>query len=52
MFVRFYNGLENKKSLREKVPLNNPFVEEKQDITRTALYSFSRSFEAIQANIA
>ena len=52
VFVRFYNGLENKKLLREKVPLNTPFVEEKQDITRTKLYSFSRSFQALQADIS
>ena len=52
VFVNIYNGLENKKLLLEKVPLNTPFVEKKQDIIRTTLYSFSRPFEALQADIA
>ena len=52
VFVNIYNGLENKKLLPEKVPLNTPFVEKKQDIIRTTLYSFSRPFEALQADIA
>ena len=51
VFVNICNGLENKKLLPEKVPLNTPFVEKKQDI-RTTLYSFSRPFEALQADIA
>ena len=30
VFVNIYNGLENKKFLPEKVPLNSPFVEKKK----------------------
>ena len=52
VFVNIYNGLENKKLLPEKVPLNTPFVEKKQDIIRTTSCSFSRPFEALQADIA
>ena len=29
VFVNIYNGLENKKFLLEKVPVNAPFVEKK-----------------------
>ena len=47
MFVNIYNGLENKKYLPEKLPLNTPFAEKKQDIICTILYSFSRPFEAL-----
>ena len=39
MFVNIYNDLENKKFLPEKVPLNTPFAEKKQDI-RTILYIY------------
>ena len=52
VFVNIYNGLEKKKLLLEKVPLNTSFVEKKQDIFRTTLHSFSRPFEALQADIA
>ena len=45
VFVNIYNGLENKKFLPEKVPLNSPFVEKKKSIIYTTLYSFSRPFE-------
>ena len=50
-FVNIYNGLENKKFLPEKVPFNAPFVE-KRNIIHTTLHSFSRPFEALQADIA
>ena len=52
VFVNIYNELENKKYLPENVPLNAPFVERKQKIIRTTLYSFSRPFEALQADTA
>ena len=52
VFVNIYNGLENNKILLEKVPLIAPFVEKKQNIIRTMLYSFSRPFEALQSDIA
>ena len=51
VFVNIYNGLENKKFLSEKIPLNTPFVEKKQDIICATLYSFSRPFEALRADI-
>ena len=51
-FVNIYNGSENKNFLPETLPLNTPFVEKKQDIIRTMFYSFSRPFEALQADIA
>ena len=46
LFVNIYNGLENKKVLPEKLPLNSPFVE------NTTLYSFRRPVEVLQAEIA
>ena len=52
LFVNIYNGLENKKFLPEKLPLNSPFVENKENIIHTTLYSFHRPFEALQADIA
>ena len=35
----------------EKVPLIAPFVEKKQNIIHTKLYSFSRPFAALQSDI-
>ena len=53
VFVDIYNGLENKRFLPEKVPLNAPLVKKKKkNIIRTTLYSFSILFEALQADIA
>ena len=52
VLVNIYNGLENNKILLEKVPLIAPFVEKKQNIIRTMLYSFNRPFEALQSDIA
>ena len=47
VFVNIYNGLENKKILLIKVPLNAPFVEKKKkNIIHTMLYSFRRPFQA------
>ena len=52
-----YNKLENKDLEPERMPLNTKFVEKKNKniyiyIIRTTLYSFSRPFEALQADIA
>ena len=52
-----YNKLENKDLEPERMPLNTKFVEKKKKniyiyIIRTTLYSFSRPFEALQADIA
>ena len=53
VFVSIFNGLENKNFLPDMLPLNTPFVEKKkQDIICTTVYSFSRPFEALQADIA
>ena len=38
-FVNIYNGLENENILPEKIPLNTPFVEKKETIIPTTLYS-------------
>ena len=51
LFVNIYNGLENKKFLPEKLPLNSPFVENKKNI-HTTLYSFHRPVEVLQSDIA
>ena len=53
MFVNILNGLEDKKILPEKVPLNAPFVgkKTKKKNIGTTLYSFSRPLEALQADI-
>ena len=51
VLVNIYNGLEDKKFLPEKLPLITPFVEKtKENIIHTALYSFHRPFEALQAD--
>ena len=52
LFVNIYNGLENKKFLPEKLPLNSPFVENKKNIIHTTLYSFHRPVEVLQSDIA
>ena len=52
VFLNICNGLENKNILPEKIPLNTPFVEKKENNIRTALYSFHRPFEALEADIA
>ena len=53
VLVNIYNRLEDKKFLPEKLPLITPFVEKtKENIIHTALYSFHRPFEALQADIA
>ena len=48
VLVNVYNGLENKKFLPEKVPLNTLFVEKKQNIICTTLYSFNLVFQQDQ----
>ena len=34
------------------MPFSTPFIKKRQNIIRTTLYSFSRSFQALQADIA
>ena len=52
--VKIYNEIDNKKTniINEKPPLNTPFVEKREDVDRSTLYSFSGTFEALQADIA
>ena len=38
-FVNIYNGLENENILPGKIPVNTPFVEKKETIIPTTLYS-------------
>ena len=52
VFANIYNGLENEKYLPEKLHPNTPFVEKKENILGTTLYSFHRPFEALHADIA
>ena len=56
VFVTFYNEIDNnsKKTnvINDKPPLNTPFIEKREDINRSTLYSFNGHFEALQANIA
>ena len=57
VFVKIYNEIDNisrKKTniINEKLPLNTPFIEKREDVDRSTLYSFSGLFEALQAVIA
>ena len=38
--------------LNGKPPLDTPFIEKREDINRSKLYSFKGAFEALQADIA
>ena len=51
VLVNIYNGLEFFFFLPERLPLNKTFVEKKNFI-RTTLYTLSRPFETLQADIA
>ena len=52
VFVNIYKNLGNKKILRsEKTPITTTFVEEKQDVDHSTLYSFKDPFGALQADI-
>ena len=52
VLVNIYNGLEINFFLPERLPLNKTFVEKKKHYSHNTLYSFSRPFEAQQADIA
>ena len=53
VFVKLLKDVDRKKVfINEKTPLNTPFVEKKQDVDRSKLYSFKGPFEALQADIA
>ena len=56
VFVKIYNEIDNNDEktniINEKPPLNTPFVEKREDLDRSTLYSFSGPFEALQAFIA
>ena len=51
VFVKIFSEVKNIKNLNEKTPLNTPFVEKKQDVDRSTLYSFDGPFEALQEDI-
>ena len=38
--------------LNGNLPLNTPFIEKREDVDRSTLYSFSGPFEALPADIA
>ena len=56
VFVKINNEIDNndKKTniINENPPLNTPFVEKREDVERSTLYTFSGPFEALQAGIA
>ena len=57
VFVNIYNKISNESGkklviVNENPPLNTPFVEKREDVDRSTLYSFSGPFEALQAGIA
>ena len=56
VLVNIYNEIDNNSNktniINEKPPLNTPFIEKREDVDRSTLYSFSGSFEVLQADIA
>ena len=53
VFVNLYKKLEDKNfHNKETVPLLMPFVEKKSNIDQSTLYSISKPFELLHANIA
>ena len=56
VFVKIYNEVDNNDNktnvINEKPPLNTPFVEKREDVDRSTLYSFSGPFQVLQADIA
>ena len=56
VFVKIFNEIDNndKKTniINEKPPLNTSFAENREDVDRSTLYSFSSHFEVLQADIA
>ena len=52
-FVNLYEKLEDKNfHNKETVPLVTPFVEKKSNIDQSTLYSISKPFELLHADIA
>ena len=52
VFVNIYKKLGNKKNfVNDKTPLTTPFVEKKQNVDHSTLYSFKDPFEELQADI-
>ena len=57
VFVKIYNEIDNSSSkktniINAKLLLNTSFIEKREDVDRSTLYSFSGPFEALQADIA
>ena len=57
LFVKIYKEIDNSSSkktniINEKLPLNTSFIEKREDVDRSSLYSFSGPFEALQADIS
>ena len=53
VFVNIYKNLKDKNlTPKESLPITTPFVEQKQNVDRSTLYSFKAPFEALQADIA
>ena len=53
MFVNLYNQLEDKNFYQQSsnLPLVTPFVNKRSNIDRSTLYSISKSFELLHADI-
>ena len=52
VFVNLYEQLEDKDFYKNENSLVTPFVDKRTNIDRSTLYSFSKPFEALQADIA
>ena len=53
VFVKLYEQIEDKKFYEnENLPLVTPYIDKKSNIDHWTLYSISRSFEALHADIA
>ena len=53
VFVNLYNQLEDKNFYQNNnLPLATPFVDKRSDIDRSTLYSISKPFELLHADIA
>ena len=57
VFVNIYNEISSESGkkpivLSKTLPLNTPFIEKREDVDMSTLYSFSGPFEALQAHIA
>ena len=54
VFLAIYKNLDDVNIQKEEViiPIHVPFVEKKSDVDRSTMYSFSRPFELLHADIA